>query len=138
VRVVPNLQYSWTEYAFPLFPPSSRQVKSASGIRIVVEQTGTVGTFSFRILLVQLVVSLGLLVLGQVWIICTKRCVGFASSTSSPHLSPSSSQVIMDFVALYVCPTGPVLRQYKERVTGDLKQISVRRRTPPPLPNPLH
>lgn len=36
-------------------------------------------------------------------------------------------QYIVDFVALYLYPTSAVIRQYKERTTGDLRLVQVRR-----------
>ena len=35
-------------------------------------------------------------------------------------------QYVVDFVALYLYPTSAVIRQYKERTTGDLRLVQVR------------
>ena len=61
---------------------------------------------------------------------CTCRNIECICSRSRPVISTvgllALGQYAVDIIALYLYPTSAVIRQYKERTTGDLRLVQVR------------
>jgi len=98
VRAVPNIQAVSPSTDTPdgSIPALTRTVVDRHGVRIIISQTGAIGTFDFQTLLVNLTVALGLL---------------------------SVAALLVDAVATKLLPLRALYAQYKERVTVDLSDV---------------
>ncbi|RYG51582.1 hypothetical protein EON66_10600, partial [archaeon] len=99
VRVVPEQDYKSLRVITPSSEAfdSTRNVYNQHGVRIILTQNGRIGTFDFQALLINLMVSLGLL---------------------------SVAIIITDFVAFKLCPLRDVYRQYAQRRTVDFSDLA--------------